>query len=977
MKDLRLRKFLAVLPLFAAYSLISTTGKAQATTATTTTTTTTTPAAAPVSTADEPQVLEKFVVTGSNIPMAADALSVPVLTVGQTTMKDSGVAADTLDLLRKVAPNISGVGQENAQIGTASNFGGASVAIKALPTLVLVDGRRVANDPAESTGGTQFVDLNMIPPAAIERIEVLEDGASAIYGSDAIGGVINIILKKDYNGWEVGAHYGLSTETGRYEERSGYIMGGVSNDKTSITISAEYAQHNSMFLAARPYTNPIYGTYTSPGVLEVYDNLSGNDNFYELAPGVNAPPGGGAYTIDQLVANGTYVPEASGDIFHKFNLAAGETMLGSLKRYSAMVNFDHKIFGSSLEGFGNILFSNVKTASQLNAQPLVPFVQDAWTDINVEGFSSSPPPPGVTYIPNTAPSNPFSQAFLDQNQSVPGPGGVGSGEEILARERILQAPRRFQNDSTLYRIVGGLRGDITDDIHWEAAANINRYELAYTNPGLYDTNALLTALADGQINPFAVNQAPGALTGVVGTAFVNMISTLNQFDFKIDGNVFDLPAGKLGFAVGTGYVRENLANTPDINSLPNSTGTTAGWSNATTFKDFSANRDVWSVYGELNVPITGPKMNIPGAYAVDIDGALRHDAYSGAVGATTVPEVTLSYEPLDDQLKFRVSAGKSFIAPQLYSLYGPVSAGSTLALNYLTVNGVQKTNVQFNGTSGSNPLLAPEKANSWATGFTYTPKFAPGLSIAVDYSQIGEKGLIGTVPAATIIQSVETFGTASPYAGDVHFNSINGAGVTSTGQISGHSTQQVYVTQNLLNLGGQDVNSADIAIDYKWKSAVAGKFDLSSTWTYYEKYTIQEVPTEPYFPYVGSATVINGTTPRWRTYTTLDWKNFGFDAFVGVTFVESVTDHGTGGDALSGFESVGSFTAFDVGASYDFSHLHLSKWSDGLTVSVGINNAFDKQPPLAAAAFPDTNADVGSYDGAVGRMFYIEGKYAF
>jgi iron complex outermembrane receptor protein len=173
------------------------------------------------------------------------------------------------------------------------------------------------------------------------------------------------------------------------------------------------------------------------------------------------------------------------------------------------------------------------------------------------------------------------------------------------------------------------------------------------------------------------------------------------------------------------------------------------------------------------------------------------------------------------------------------------------------------------------------------------------------------------------------------------------------------------------------VNSADIQLDYKWKLANIGKFDLTSTWTYYEKYTIQLVPTEPYYQYVGSASTNNGTTPRWRTYTTLDWKNFGFDAFVGVTFVDGVTDEGTGGDSTSGYESVASFTAFDFGASYDFSHLHFSKWTDGLTVSVGINNAFDKQPPLAEAAFPDTNADVGAYDGAVGRMFYVEAKYSF
>src|ERR1039458_9137149 len=185
MKNLRFRKLTAVLSLFAAYGAFATSGFAQQAS---------TEAA---STSQAPQVLQKYVVTGSNIPMAADAVAIPVATIDAQIMDLSGVNSDTLDILRKVAPNISGIGQENAQISTASNFGGASVNIKGLPTLVLVDGRRVANDPAESTGGFQFVDLNVISPAAIDHIEVLQDGASAIYGSDAIGGVINIILKKN------------------------------------------------------------------------------------------------------------------------------------------------------------------------------------------------------------------------------------------------------------------------------------------------------------------------------------------------------------------------------------------------------------------------------------------------------------------------------------------------------------------------------------------------------------------------------------------------------------------------------------------------------------------------------------------------------------------------------------------------------------------------------------------------------------
>ena len=962
---------MAMLSLFATYGLFATSGLAQTTT---TTTTTTTP------TSDEPQVLEKFVVTGSNIPMAADALSIPVATVDFKVMEESGVASDTLDLLRKVAPNISGIGRENAT--TESNFtnGGADVNIKGLPTLVLIDGRRVANDPASSQGGYEFVDLNMIPPAAIDRIEVLEDGASAIYGSDAVGGVINIILKKDYNGWEVGGHYGFTRDAGHYAERSAYIVGGVSTDNTSITVTADYAQHDLILFSQRPYTNPYYNTYTYPGSLEVYDNLSGSDNFYTLAPGLAAPPSGGNLTIQQLVANGTYVPLTSTQALDHFNLANYQTLIGSLKRYSAVINLEHKIAGDTLVGFGNAMFVNTKTLSQLNAQPLVPYLEDAWVDVNVLGYPSSPPPAGTSIGPSTAPGNPFSSAFLDQNQSQPesAPGnGDGAGEEILVRQRYLQFPRQYINDDTLFRGVGGFRGDISSDLHWEVAANINRYDDHYTNPGLWDTNNLIAAWADGQINPFSVANPSSAFVGVVGTAFVNEISTLNSFDAKIDGTPFELPGGKVGFALGVSYVREGLSAVPDINSLPNSSGTTVGWDNATTFQDFDATRDFSSYFGELNIPITGAKQEITGAHAINIDGAVRYDDYSGQVGASTDPQVNLSWEPIDDQFKIRASAGKSFIAPELYSLYGPVSSGSTDDITYTTASGGTKS-AQFNQTGGSNPALKPTTAKSWATGFVYTPKFATGLSVTVDYSQIKMKSVIGTVPANTIIQSVELLGTASPYFAQVHFNSPTGPEVSGPGGISSRSPQSVYVIANNLNLSGVDVYSTDINIDYKKKIEGVGKFELSSTWTWYNSYEEELVPTEPFYQYAGYASTNAGTVPKWRTYTTLDWSNFGVDVFAGLTYVESVQDIGVGGDNQYGFENVPSFTAFDLGATYNFGHLHANKWLDGLQITVGCNNLADKQPPVAPNAFGgQTTADVGTYDGAVGRMFYVDCKYSF
>ena len=163
---------------------------------------------------DNPQVLAQFVVTGSNIPTAADALAVPVLSLNVAQMQSSGVESSTLDVLRKMVPSISGIGSENATISTATNYGGAELFIHGLPALVLVNGQRVSTSSAEAVGSNSFVDLNLIPPAAIQSIDVLQDGASAIYGSDALGGVINIILKKDYNGWDIHTHWGESPNDG-------------------------------------------------------------------------------------------------------------------------------------------------------------------------------------------------------------------------------------------------------------------------------------------------------------------------------------------------------------------------------------------------------------------------------------------------------------------------------------------------------------------------------------------------------------------------------------------------------------------------------------------------------------------------------------------------------------------------------------------------------------------------------------------
>jgi len=247
MKDLRLRKFSAVLSLLATSSLFTSMGYAQTTTTTTTTTTpttaqVTTPAPAPAAT-DETQQLEKFVVTGTYLPISADAPAIPVTTVDVQAIENSGEATNLMEVLQKLQPQFSGslnMGPTNGNTLSGSTNGGAQLALRNFATLFLINGHRAAFNPVDSVGGFQFFDLNLIPVSAVEKIEIVTDGASAIYGSDAVGGVVNIILKSNYEGFEATTTYGWSTGlvTGSFVEKSTSITGGVSNGKTSITISA-------------------------------------------------------------------------------------------------------------------------------------------------------------------------------------------------------------------------------------------------------------------------------------------------------------------------------------------------------------------------------------------------------------------------------------------------------------------------------------------------------------------------------------------------------------------------------------------------------------------------------------------------------------------------------------------------------------------------------------------------------------------
>ncbi len=569
-----------------------------------------------------------------------------------------------------------------------------------------------------------FTDVSIFPTSLVSRIEVLKDGASALYGSEAVGGVINIFLKKDFEGVEIDARYGFTPSSAVSERRMSAIA-GVGNETTHITVGFQYFEIDPLFQRERGYSQPfINATTTFPGGGR--DNLGGGANFYILKPGLNSPfeapgvtPGSIAPPIPGTANQGQYaqIPQAYDNVpfsptFLAFDLSKLPTSTLDISNTDAYASVEHQIFGKQLEFFSNFLYAKNHNESFLNGQPL-----SNGTGVIILGSQRVDPNTG-NLIPEDrgapAPFNPF-QLSIDSNT-------LGGDFRLFANNRYQNKPRRFTNDSSFYRILGGLRSQLAKDWTIEAAGYYSNDQIDFVNANLVDgtqLNALIAGTAvDFNGNPippldfFArnpVGTGPGQLTGAqFNTIFKSNIRSQTSyqevFDAKVTGFPFHLPGGDLGVSFGGEYRQEGfkLQDSPEIfvGSVP--------------VQDINAGRAVKSAYAEISVPIIGPQMNIPGAYSLDLDLAGRFDHYDGVSEDAKVPKVTLRYQPIKD-LTLRATYSNSFVAPTLFQLFGPTATGFSAPIGSL---GGDQAQVQ----ALTNPNLVPSKAESYTAGSSGQPE---------------------------------------------------------------------------------------------------------------------------------------------------------------------------------------------------------------------------------------------------------------
>jgi iron complex outermembrane recepter protein len=911
------RKFMAGLSLYAAANMVAITAAfGQNTDATAT------------KSEDKVTTLDKFVVTGSLIPATLDEQkAIPVQIIDSAAIQMSGVNTNVLDVLRKTVPQLQGsnnYGVENANISGGTN-GGASVAsLRNVDTLVLINGKRMANNAGAAGGGVAGVDLNMIPLSAIDSIEVLKDGASALYGSDAVSGVINIKLKKDYRGAEVGFHTSMAKKDngGTWRDKSAYMIVGTGNDKTNLLFSASWSREDPLWAKDMSYSNNPVNTASLAGIL-VYSG-----KYYQLNTSLNTiPEANRGETLDQLVADGVYTQVAG-----PYELADRSTIRNWVDKRTAMINASH-LLNDYVTFTSDFIYAETQTNYQLNPQPLTT-------------TSTSLIANGVTTI------------------NTPG---------VSIRNRYVGGPNRiYDNTSDSYRWTAGFEGKMNDYFNWSVGVNYSltkRVDIGY-NQVL--NSALQDAIVSGLFDIFAYTQDADdvAAAGMLGNSIARYKSGSYTYYANVGGKIFDLPAGPIQYAVGAEYRKETLSATADLNSIIPAGGTTSLWNSGTSLSPFDGGRSAKGYFAEFKVPVV---KDLPGLHLVSVDGAVRHESFSDGNSAT-VPKVSLAWFPFNDELRLRGTFGKSFSEPTLIDLYGPVSTGYTSDLSSVRVydsSGVATGEyMKFQGhqSGGSNPDLTPSHAKSWTLGFVYSPKWAKGLDITVDYFRIQQTDLVGSLASGlTMIQSVEQYGAASPYAQYVTLNAFaNQAGavaVTAPGQLS-VDTDKIYVLTNIANISSQQQHGFDVGIKYELPWKHYGRFNLSS-----EAAILQSFVSDG-TEYAGLDWY--GTLPKFRSYTTLDWTYRGYSAVLGWTYIKAV-DADPVSEGGSGY-MVGPYHTLDIQVGYDLGNA--TALLKGVTLGLGVNNLTNRVPPQSP------NYSSPPFDGsggfsAFGRIFYADVKIKF
>jgi len=970
----------AAIVAFAGLSLFATTGFGQ------------TPASN-----EEAVKLEKFVVTGSNIPSTettAEARTFPVATIDRRLIEQSGLM-NTTELLQKMTLS-NGGSVPFTNNATGFTPGGTSTSLRGLgpeATLVLVNGRRMPFYPIGTGGTTAFVDLNSIPLQAIERIEVLKDGASAVYGADAVAGVVNIIFRKGYDGAEASVTYGNTTNKDS-SEFTANLMYGVTTDKSSIMVGANYYNREPIFNRDRSYSAipPFLSSNSSPpnfqltrATVEQALGLAPGAAIPGVAAGVNVffgtsgpnvaptltPAAGNQNANNQgNVPANLYTFSAGRRSTFNFNEFSGS--FPEITRKGAFAAWE-RAFAENVKTYGDLFFSQVHQIDELAPYATGSFETPGQTTIVIPARTANPilTPSEVARGGRTAAVGAFNP-FNPFNQDLSG------GSRIRLAE---WGNRVYHNRNTAFALTGGVQFENILD-KWNLDAGI-RYGTIENNARarLIATSRFLRALnANDPIfnpaspsyigttlpynpfgyfrNPIASNAAPVAFATHF-TRDENRSATM-QANFLLNtASLMEVPAGDVGFAFGAEFRREKVHQAPDSTQL---SGDLLG-SNVGTLT--VAQRKVASYFGEIEIPILSEKKSLDYAPSLSLNIAARYEDFVTSGRSVFVPKFGVRWQPLaDGSVVVRSSWGEGFREPSLFELFSGRTSGLLPISDPLTGN----TEPEQNVVTGGNRLLEAEETESFNVGVVWSPKGKlEGFTASIDVWRIERVGTVSANNQDTVDRAVgrDINGVLKP--GGLR------PGESIVRDLAGNITQ---VNSVFLNSGVTNVEGFDAAASYTWNTADWGRFDLGANATYMGSYESSTVPGIA--PIEGIDDTIPGSAGddaylRIKGQAFVGWAWKGLNARVTGTYTHGFDD--VGGDPVLGIPfRVDSTFVYDVQLGYKLfpaKSRQDAAWYSDLKLTVGCNNLFDQDPPFVADGGNNSNGYPGFLYNDTGRFVYF------
>lgn len=861
---------------------------------------------------------QAIVVTGSHIHGAPPSAS-PTKVVSRTDVERGGYSS-VAQALQAMPGNFGGMATEQSALSSADRSGGnttlaSGINLRGLgpqATLVLINGRRVAG--AGLLG--DFADISGVPMSALDRVEIVTDGASALYGSDAVAGVVNIILKEDYDGLETRLRGGTVTD-GHARELQVSQTAGKSWSDGSILLSYEFQRRVALRSADRVFarsadSRPFGGTdrrypYSSPG------NILGFDTSGALVPTYAIPAGqdGTDLTADDFLA---------GEI-NLENFREGTDLSPDQKRHSLYGRASQKLTDSvklSLEGryshrrFDSLTAGYATILSITDANPW--FVSPTSASSDMIGYAF------------TREIGPVRSSGTAKSFAVTGvvDAELGAGWKLSAYGAY--AAQRDRNR--------------TDQL-------ANEYLLAEALGSVPDDPAsAYSAARDGYFNPYGDGNAnsQALLQAISGYSDYESRSNILTADLVADGALFALPGGDAKLAIGANFRRERFHSqaVDYIFSPTPAAGTPADYSRA-----------IWAGFAELALPLVGPENARPGLQELSLSAAVRAEHYED-FGGTANPKFALRWVPVEG-LAFRGTWGTSFRAPNLRELGAPETANLRIARN---ASGASVVVIQ---RSGGNDSLSPEKAKSWTVGLDLSPSSLAGLTASLTAFRTIFSGRIDN-PVQRNFSRALIDPIYAPFVrrvspgtspDDLAFVQalLSRSGISSPYPVE---TIAAVADARYVNTGRVDVAGGDLDVTYAF-SLGANRFSLGLGATYLERWREQVTPTSP----AVDLRNIAGRPVDLRGRVTLGWVRGAFDGQFALNHVDAY--HDEAGKRIKAWNTVDLRIAYKP---------KVSGPASGLTLSLVAQNLFDKDPPFydstAGAGYDAANAD------ATGRFVALE-----